>query len=137
MIDLRTAAVAGVAVLLFAACGASPHLASYSDLGIDSPTGLQRGTLVEDHGCLLLDESPSHSRWLVLWPRSYKLDGPSILDGDGHVVSKVGDGVELGGGEYRDADMDFLKTRFRVDVSDSCRSPTYWLETTLTVTDPT
>ena len=48
------------------------------------------------------------------------------MDG-GSQVARIGDAVKLGGGEYHEAQYDFLRTLMSADVPAACRSAEYWL----------
>ena len=47
-------------------------------------------------------------------------------------VAKVGDRVNLGGGEYHESDYDFLRTLMSADLPAGCRDSTYWLVSNVT-----
>ena len=42
-------------------------------------------------------------------------------------VAKVGDRVNLGGGEYHESGYDFVRTLLATDIPAGCRDSTYWL----------
>ena len=63
--------------------------------------GLTEGTLVEDNGCLWIDEDSGY-RWLVLWPEAAQLgsvgDRLAVTDGSNQVV--VGERISAPGAGY-------------------------------------
>lgn len=104
-------------------------LPTHRDLRGGEPAALQRGTIVATPSCVLLEEPIQRIRWLVVWPAGYSGLGGSIVDGDGHPVARVGDVVDLGGGEYREDQYGFLQTLLISEPALGCRGGPYWLAT--------
>ena len=68
------------------------------------------------------------SYWLVVWPAGYALKSNEIVDGSGNHVAKIGDQVDLGGGQYSDANIQSLLAG---SVPAACRTTQYWLTVTV------
>ena len=122
------------AASLVAACGA----ASPSTLGLPAhrdldgyPAALLVATLVRDGQCLYADDEGRFGRWLPIWPAGFILRGDSVMNHQTQ-VAKVGDRVNLGGGEYHESDYDFLRTLMSADLPAGCRDSTYWLVSNVT-----
>lgn len=129
----RTAAIALGAILL-GACQtgddtvAGVRLYRYgAQAGL--PTALQSGVLRIHDGCTFL-EAEGGSQSLILWPSAARLEavGSSVVVSLSGVSAGNGDGVQLGGGEYRSTiDAEKLVGA----ISDRCATATYWLASTL------
>lgn len=68
-----------------------------------APLSVGQGELMVDHaGCIRLDPGASGPADTVIWPPDYALETEDseilILNGEGGVVARVGDQVEIGGG---------------------------------------
>lgn len=95
---------------------------------ISLPTALLEGTLVDDDGCLWIEDDVF--RWLVLWP-----SGSSAVEDNGQVVVRsdgnraaVGTQVSAGGGEYRQDNYNFVVELIGEQIPNRCRaSGLYWL----------
>jgi hypothetical protein len=87
-------------------------------------TALLIGTLVEEDGCLRVEEGESSH--LIIWPYDHTViaaeDGTlQIRDGSGVVVARVGDVVRMGGGETRSLD-----SVTPMEIPARCTGP-YWI----------
>jgi len=89
---------------------------------------LLQGTLVAHDGCLRVspgDGAPGH---LILWQPDYYLTDsggtPAILDRTGAVVARVGEPIQVGGGEVPFTDD--LAAQLQSPVPPECGGP-YWL----------
>ncbi len=58
--------------------------------------------VLDDEGCLRIEEHPGHADTVPIWPAGFELDTSggevSVLDGEGRVAATVGDRVYMGGG---------------------------------------
>lgn len=87
---------------------------------------LMRGTLTLRDGCLrVVGEEPGH---LIIWQTDYFVsrngEELEVLDREGKVVARVGDVVNLGGGNVPLSDQ--LKGQLKAPVPEKCVGP-YWL----------
>jgi hypothetical protein len=64
----------------------------------DSPSSQAFGTLQVSDDCLVLTNEVDHFDLLPIWPSGFSFDGNVLRNGDGTVVAKLSDRVELGGG---------------------------------------
>jgi hypothetical protein len=118
-----------VAALAVSACGTSVSSLPTHRLVGEGPTALTEGTLVDRDGCVLIATQTGES--LVLWPPGHGRVGSQIVR-SGMPVAQIGEVVELGGGEYGDDSFDFLqRDLLENDIPTECRSPRYWLATTI------
>jgi hypothetical protein len=92
--------------------------------------------LLDREGCLRVDD-PTFDQddpgYVPLWPPQYKPDvergDVQILDGKGRVVARVGEGVDMGGGEIDIATLEeftFMDERLMRELSERCPGR-YWL----------
>ncbi len=58
--------------------------------------------VLDDEGCLRIEEPPGHTDTVPIWPAGFELDASggevSVLDEEGRVVGRVGEPIEMGGG---------------------------------------
>ncbi len=58
--------------------------------------------VLDDEGCLRIEEHPGHTDTVPIWPAGFELDTSgdevSVLDEEGRVVATVGEKVYMGGG---------------------------------------
>lgn len=113
------------------AAAGSPALPTHRDLGSAGPAALQRGTIVATGQCVVLEEAVQHLKWVILWPPGYSYRAPAILDDRGIQIAQLGEIVDLVGGEYHDAQYEFLKTLLVTEPLAACRGGDYWLATSL------
>ena len=117
------------ASLSLAGCAIVGNLPSH-ELVDGGPTALHTGTLVREGECLLVvSDLPFSSRYLVIWPVGYSLVGNQVVQG-GTVKASVGQLVQLGGGEYKSATYEFVKTLLVTEIPQDCRANDFWLATT-------
>ena len=86
---------------------------------------LMMGQLIEEDGCLRV-RGGEDAALLVIWPYDHTLtvdaDGvPEVRDGSGEVVARVGDTVEMGGGQSPS-----IGARLAEEIPDVCAGP-YWI----------
>jgi hypothetical protein len=128
MAGFRFLLIAAGALLLVSCIGGRQHLPTHSLSSDEGPLALQDGRLRLDSDCVFL-ESGMGTRWLILWPRGYSRSEEVIYRG-GRAAAEIGDHVTLVGGEYDDADYDFLRrSLLDRDVPQACRGERYWLAT--------
>jgi hypothetical protein len=82
--------------------------------------------------CVLLEEAVQRLRWLIVWPAGYQLRDTTILGSDGQVVARVGDVVDLGGGEYPASEYQTLRPQLVVEPSPTCLGPSFWVTNEVT-----
>ena len=86
------------------------------------------GKLVVVEGCLRVNTSYSDTGYLLVWPPDFRLstenDTIQVLNGAGQVVARVGDEVDIGGGEVRY--LERLDEYVRQQLPPDC-SGTYWI----------
>lgn len=86
------------------------------------------GTLVIVDECVRVNDSNSNISYLLVWPPDFSLSTESdpiqILDGDGKVVARVGDMVQIGGGEVKS--LSFLNESLQKNLPPNCVAP-YWI----------
>jgi hypothetical protein len=104
-------------------------------IGNSYPAALIHGTFEERNRCLFV--GVDHEHWLLLWPRgdlAHVVDGRvEVSDKDGHFVGRVGDEIELGGGEGRPTEVGGPTAAERwatdltgVDIPERC-GDLYWI----------
>ncbi|MFL5736539.1 MAG: hypothetical protein ACJ76P_04295 [Actinomycetota bacterium] len=104
-------------------------------IGNAYPAALISGTLEERNRCL--DVGSGREHWLLLWPRGYQARVVNrrvqVSDQDGRLVGRVGDEIELGGGEGRPSETGGAAASERwateltgVDIPERC-GDLYWL----------
>jgi hypothetical protein len=133
------------AVLLTAACGGGP------DPGGDETTSAQgaevffprqqaggesmmaevSGTLVlDDEGCLRIEEHPGHTDTVPIWPAGFELDTSgdevSVLDEEGQVAATVGEKVYMGGGGVPKDRVALADERMHRELFERCPGK-YWI----------
>ena len=58
--------------------------------------------VLDDEGCLRIEEPPGHTDTVPIWPTDFELDTSgeevSVLDEEGRVAATVGEKVYMGGG---------------------------------------
>jgi hypothetical protein len=109
-------------------CGLVPvtgNLPTHRDLDA-YPAALLTADLVMDGECVFATNGKTGGRWLPIWPSGYSVANGVISDRDGP-VARIGESVELGGGEYHDSRFDFVQTLLVVPIPSSCRGGDYWL----------
>jgi hypothetical protein len=100
-----------------------------------SPTALLEGRLVREGSCVRAETVHSGEQNLVIWPPGTTLhdyeDGQSaVVDRGGRVIASMGEAVRLGGGQYDEIHLDFLRTSLlATDIPDECVGGPYWLAT--------
>ncbi len=64
--------------------------------------------VLDDEGCLRIEEPPNHTETVPIWPVDFELDTSGgevrVLDKEGRVVGQVGKPIEMGGGELPSRD---------------------------------
>ncbi len=104
-------------------------------IGDAYPAALIHGMLEERNRCLFVGNDQEH--WLLLWPRGYQarmLNGQvEVSNQSGQLVGRVGDEVELGGGEGRPREVGGSAAAERwatdltgVDIPERC-GDLYWI----------
>ena len=99
------------------------------------PAALIHGTLEERNRCLFVGNHREH--WLLLWLRGYDarvVNGQvEVADESGQLVGRVGDEVELGGGEGRPIEVggaaaaeSWATDLTGVDIPERC-GDLYWI----------
>lgn len=87
------------------------------------------GTLVLSGECLLVKSDNSEHTTLPIWPYDHRLrvEGNTIevLNGNGEVVARVGEPVEMGGGEVP-VDVDWINSHLHYPIPAACQGP-YWI----------
>jgi hypothetical protein len=86
---------------------------------------LLSGKLILEKSCLRIQDNDENN-YLLIWPKDYSFnvegDSVQIKDGSGYIVVKVGDKVNVGGGEIpSELIEDFVDKTFPSD----CSGP-YW-----------
>lgn len=89
------------------------------------------GQLVVVDTCLRIDVGQGHPSVLPVWPPNFTLSiengTPTIMNEVGNVVGRVGDTLELRGGDIPDDENAWLTTEMlRQKPPQTCRGP-YWL----------
>jgi hypothetical protein len=86
------------------------------------------GTLVLVDNCIRVDSDYSNTSYLLIWPPYFNMtteDGTiNILNGNGVIVSHIGDKVHIGGGEIKLLSM--LDKPIQEQVPPQCAAP-YWV----------
>ncbi len=96
------------------------------------PSAQTRGKLMVMNGCLRLKDLEGAGSSMLVWPSDFELDiGDGVvrvLNSKGKAVAKVGDTVELGGGEITTADALQQTDLLRKDqtLPARCSGP-YWI----------
>jgi hypothetical protein len=142
-----TAVLALAAVFLATvACGAGPATggdettAPAHDAGVFFPQQRPggeammaeiRGKLVlDDEGCLRVEEHPGHAARVPIWPAGYELDATGgevrVLDEEGRVAAKVGEGVYMGGGGVPKDRVALADGRMSEELFERCPGE-YWI----------
>ena len=129
--------VAGLALLTGCAGGqADEEINFLRQKPSDAPdmTGLTEGRLVLSEGCLRIqNDGTSHA---AIWPFEFDVnvrgDSVDILDED-EVVTRVGDQIEVGGGEVRIMSQEEFDRTYLGALQ--CSGP-YWLVTEVIETTP-
>ena len=99
--------------------------------GLDRWAGELEGKLVLDNGCLRVD------KYLLIWPHGFSLrtEGEEILviDSNGQVVARVGDIINVGGGEVTaEGAREFIGKSFTVQpLPDNCTGPYFFVADTV------
>ena len=104
-----------------------------SDSG--GPAALFDGHLRMHDGCLVLEADGS--AWVAVWPPAWhpiEVDG-TLGAADGHTLVRVGDHLQVGGGDIPVAGIQGIAafTRSTLDDIAACRSEQLWFVTTVTV----
>ena len=85
------------------------------------------GDLVLSEGCLRIESMYDNQRYIPIWPPEFTVvlenDSTVILDGDGHLVGRVGKEITMGGGEASDS---ALLACVRDQMPPTC-SGKYWV----------
>lgn len=107
---------------------AEVYLPTYCPMDL-LPAGEIRGRLVDDDGCVWIDQADG--RMLPLWPPGSRIerDGTSVVVvNSGGARAVVGTEVHGGGGEFGQGDYDLVVQTIGEEVSEACRgSDVYWL----------
>lgn len=84
---------------------------------------LARGKLVLVDGCIRIQDEGDGSDDLIVWPAEFDLhlegDEVRILNGTGQTVARVGDRVEMGGGQVPDSE----EQRRKLNIPEECQGP--------------
>ncbi|MCI0632473.1 MAG: hypothetical protein L0206_00925 [Actinobacteria bacterium] len=95
--------------------------------GIANLDALASGTLVEERGCLFLDNGEGEPLLLV-WPRGFQAartdDRLVVTDASGEVFAEVGQPVSIGGGHVM---AKHVGTFSEPDATGLCGASKYWL----------
>jgi hypothetical protein len=126
--------LSSIAGLLVIACSAAepapsdpslPVIAQYSEASNAFPTALIRGTVVEQDGCIRLRTSDDARGRLLMWQPSHRVhrngERIEIVDGKGKVIARVGESIDLGGGE-----MPAIENYLKSPIPPACTGP-YWM----------
>jgi hypothetical protein len=81
------------------------------------------GTLVANHGCLLL-EAQTGTTYLLIWPDTYRLEGDAVVNGEDRVVARVGERHSFPGGERNLAQIEDATGG---SIPGRCQTESYWL----------
>jgi hypothetical protein len=125
---MRGSTLTRMAVVLAAAAamGCSPQgVALPSHHLVGGPTAILASRLINTSGCLKAQTDDGH-QWMIVWPRGTSLVTDAVFYG-GRPYALIGGEVTLGGGEYKDADYEFLRTLLDQELPAHCRSSDYWL----------
>ncbi len=84
--------------------------------------------VVDDVGCLRLKDDRAGGRGdLIVWPPGYSMtveDGEiQIVRGDGQTVARVGDRVEMGGGQITPTSGSREAYEEKLKISEKCMGP--------------
>lgn len=131
---MRQALVISVPLALsIAACAVevpeSIYFPTYADQG-GGPEALIEGLLLEENGCLSIENEATGERSLVLWPEAARIseENGSMVVRQGGFRAEVGQPVAAGGGEYSESEQgDFVRELIGEDIPPRCQSETYWL----------
>ena len=125
--------LAGLALPFVAAgCGilGGANLPTHRDWGGESPATPETGQLVLSDDCVWLVNAQLEETWLVVWPPGTSRSGPDIVGSGGLELAKVGDDVELEGGEY---DAVEVVSQLVAPIPSACQTDRYWLVADVTV----
>jgi hypothetical protein len=141
---LATALTIAAVLLASAACGAGPSA------GGDKTTSAPRdevffprqrqggeqmmaeisGKLVlDDEGCLRMEEHPGHAETVPIWPSGFELDTGDeviVLDDEGRVAATVGEKVYMGGGGVPKDRVTLADERMLRELFERCPGE-YWI----------
>jgi hypothetical protein len=101
-------------------------------VGIGPAAGAVGKLVVDDDGCIRLKPTPKDPGYIPIWPAEFELEVAGgeirILDGMGQVVAKVGEEVDLMGGEAGSSLEGFgiVDKRTKRELYERCRLRSYW-----------
>jgi hypothetical protein len=142
MLALALAAVS----LATAACGAGPSAggdkttAPGRDVEVFFPQQRPGGEammaemsgklVLDDEGCLRVEEHPGHADTVPIWPANYELDASGgevrVLDEEGGVAVRVGEEVYMGGGGVPKDRVTLANERMSKELFERCPGE-YWV----------
>lgn len=86
--------------------------------------------VLDDEGCLRVEEHPGHADKVPVWPAGYGLDTSGgevrVLDEEGRVAAKVGERVYMGGGEIPKGQIKLGDEGMSKKLFERCPG-TYWV----------
>jgi hypothetical protein len=143
---LVTALMLAAVLLATAACGTGPGAggdqttASARATEVFFPQQRQGGELMmaeisgklilDDEGCLRLEEHPGHADTVPVWPAGFELDTSSgevrVLDEEGRVAARVGKEVYVGGGGIPKDQVTLADEQMLRELFERCPGQ-YWI----------
>ena len=143
---LVTALTLAAVLLATAACGGGPDpggdetTASSREAKVFFPQQRQEGELMmaeisgklvlDDEGCLRIEEPPGHTETVPVWPAGFELDTcgdqVSVLDEEGRVAARVGGKVYMGGGGVPKDRVALADKRMLRELFERCPGE-YWI----------
>ncbi|MCA1687254.1 MAG: hypothetical protein LC714_01335 [Actinobacteria bacterium] len=86
--------------------------------------------VLDDEGCLRLEEHPGHTDTVPIWPAGFELDTGGgevrVLDEEGRVAAKVGERVYMGGGGIPKDQVTVANERMLRELFERCPGE-YWI----------
>jgi hypothetical protein len=126
--------LSSIGSLLLIACSTSdpapsgaplPVIAQYSEASEAFPAAGIRGTVVEQDGCIRVRTDDDPRGRLLVWQPDYQIqrngERIEIVDGSGKVVARVGESIDIGGGE-----VPAFEDRLKAPLPPACTGP-YWM----------
>lgn len=112
----------------------NPFFPTHEDTGMSAAAILQ-GTLIKTSNCLIVDSATQGQAYLPIWSESFSWDEgkSSILDQEGNVLARVGQDVDLTGGQVS---LDAASQLTGESIPDACQVGGYWNTTAIEPTQP-
>ncbi len=86
--------------------------------------------VLDDEGCLRIEEPPGHKDTVPIWPAGYELDTSGgkvrVLDEEGRVAATVGEEVYMGGGVIPKDQVTLADERRLRELFGRCQGE-YWI----------